>query len=567
MSISPKFTNTKDYSSMSTSPENSNKVYKHYTSINDLKPVGEDCTHAMILLGSDKTLQVGYPGNNENPINVDAIFDFSNLASRQSKLTFSTRMSKRVFENQFGDNQSAKRFREESTFPVDTTTSSGTDTDFSVPVLSELHQLPLHKQKLRRKKKKKNEDGAAQSDRSQKAVGSYYDSITLVKDDHADGMEFAVKGEHSTDPTDSWNIAISRGLNGIGLAIVTPAIQSLVADSTNASNRGTAFGWLQLTSNVGSTLGGLISVLLAETSLMGIPGWRISFHLVGIISVAVGILVRLFARDPRFLVSDGNAKDQPPPQPFQEEVRQLLKEAKAVMRVPSFQLLIAQGISGSFPWSALSFAPMWLELIGFSHKATAFLWTSFNVAQSLGALFGGTMGDVLAKHLPNSGRIILAQISFGSAVPLAAILLLLLPYDPSTVVVCPIFAEIVPERARTSIYALDRSFESVISSFAPPLVGILAQHVFGFKPIPTGSTGSEEIATDRQNDASLAKALYTAIGIPISLCCFFYSFLYCTYPRDRDCARLQHTEETGNSPSEERQALLENDEQRLLSVS
>ncbi|KAH0676497.1 hypothetical protein KY285_024298 [Solanum tuberosum] len=382
-------------------------------------------------------------------------------------------------------------------------------------------------------------------------------------------------------------IAISRGLNGIGLAIVTPAIQSLVADSTNDSNRGTAFGWLQLTTNFGSTLGGLISVLLAETSFMGIPGWRISFHLVGMISVAVGILVRFLANDPRFVDSDGNAKDQPPPPPFQEEVRQLLKEAKEVMKVPSFQLLIAQGISGSFPWSALSFAPMWLELIGFSHKSTALLWTLFNVAQSLGALFGGTMGDVLAKHLPNSGRIILAQISSGSAVPLAAILLLLLPYDPSTTLMhglvmfimglCvswnapatnnPIFAEIVPERARTSIYALDRSFESIISSFAPPLVGILAQHIFGFKPIPEGSTGSEEIKTDRQNAASLAKALYTAIGIPIAICCFFYSFLYCTYPRDRDRARLQQTEETGNASSEERQALLENDEERLLSVS
>ncbi|XP_049366425.1 uncharacterized protein LOC125831274 [Solanum verrucosum] len=382
-------------------------------------------------------------------------------------------------------------------------------------------------------------------------------------------------------------VAISRGLNGIGLAIVTPAIQSLVADSTNDSNRGTAFGWLQLTTNFGSTLGGLISVLLAETSFMGIPGWRISFHLVGMISVAVGILVRFLANDPRFVDSDGNAKDQPPPPPFQEEVRQLLKEAKEVMKVPSFQLLIAQGISGSFPWSALSFAPMWLELIGFSHKSTALLWTLFNVAQSLGALFGGTMGDVLAKDLPNSGRIILAQISSGSAVPLAAILLLLLPYDPSTTLMhglvmfimglCvswnapatnnPIFAEIVPERARTSIYALDRSFESIISSFAPPLVGILAQHIFGFKPIPEGSTGSEEIKTDRQNAASLAKALYTAIGIPIAICCFFYSFLYCTYPRDRDRARLQQTEETGNASSEERQALLENDEERLLSVS
>lgn len=82
---------------------------------------------------------------------------------------------------------------------------------------------------------------------------------------------------------------------------------------------------------------------------------------------------------------------------------------------------------------------------------------------------------------------------------------------------------------------MDRSFESVLSSFAPPVVGLLAQHVYGYKPI---SEGSEDIATDRGNAASLARALYTAIGVPMALCCFIYSFLYCTYPRDRERAKM-----------------------------
>ena len=108
------------------------------------------------------------------------------------------------------------------------------------------------------------------------------------------------------------------------------------------------------------------------------------------------------------------------------------------------------------------------------------------------------------------------------------------------VIACsPIFAEIVPEKSRTSIYALDRSFESILSSFAPPVVGILAQHVYGYKPVPEGSSKSEEIQTDRENAASLAKALYTAIGIPMALCCLIYSFLYFTYPRDRERAQME----------------------------
>lgn len=164
---------------------------------------------------------------------------------------------------------------------------------------------------------------------------------------------------------------------------------------------------------------------------MGIAGWRIAFHLVGLISVIVGILVRLFANDPHYVENNGKAKDQTP-RTFSEEVKDLIKESKSVIKIPTFQILIAQGVFGSFPWSGLSFAPLWLELIGFSHKETAVLWTIFIIGGSLGSLFGGKMGDVLAKPFPNAGRIVLSQISAGSAIPFAALLLLGLPDDPST---------------------------------------------------------------------------------------------------------------------------------------
>lgn len=245
--------------------------------------------------------------------------------------------------------------------------------------------------------------------------------------------------------------------------------------------------------------------------------------------------------------------------PLWSDLKALILEARGVMRIPTFQIIVGQGAVGSFPWSALSFVPLWLELIGFSHKQTAFLMGLFVVAGSLGGLFGGQMGDTLSRHFPNAGRIILAQISSGFGIPLAAVLLLVLPDDPSTGLVHglmffiigffiswngpatnnPIFAEIVPERQRTSIYALDRSFESILSSFAPPVVGILAQHVYGYKPIPEGSSKAVEVKTDRENAASLAKALYTSIGIPLALCCLIYTFLYWTYPKDRDRARLE----------------------------
>jgi len=229
-------------------------------------------------------------------------------------------------------------------------------------------------------------------------------------------------------------IAISRGLNGIGLALVVPSIQSLVADSTDEATRGSAFGWLQLASSLGSISGGFVGLLLAQTMVLGVAGWRVAFHLVAAISVAVGALNWSLAVDPHFPPTSEGV-DVPAvgkrPATARQVVAEMIEDAKLVVRIPTFQIFVAQGVSGSFPWSALSFGTMWLELIGFSHGDTAVLMTIFWVASSLGGLLGGKMGDALAVRYPDAGRIVLSQISAGSAVPLAAVLLLGLPADPS----------------------------------------------------------------------------------------------------------------------------------------
>lgn len=115
-----------------------------------------------------------------------------------------------------------------------------------------------------------------------------------------------------------------------------------------------------------------------------------------------------------------------------EGLKATLVEAKQVCSIRTFQIIVAQGVAGTFPWAALAFVPMWLELTGFSHPTTAILLGVFSVATSIGGLFGGKMGDVLSRPMPNSGRIMLSQISSGVGVPLAGILLLVVPIDAST---------------------------------------------------------------------------------------------------------------------------------------
>ncbi|PWZ14566.1 hypothetical protein Zm00014a_003021 [Zea mays] len=366
-------------------------------------------------------------------------------------------------------------------------------------------------------------------------------------------------------------MAVTAALNGVGLALQIPAIYAFVADSVDGASRGMAFGWLAVAGKAGTVAGTSLGLLMAPTSFLGLPGWRLAFLLLGVLGGAVGVSIRAFAASDgaargRVVVSPATAK------PVRQEVQEFVREAKAVMRIPSFQVIIAQGLTGSFPWSALLFTAMWLELVGFSHGETAALMTLFKVATSLGALFGGKMGDVLARRFKNSGRIVLSQISSASAIPLSGILLLALPNDPSstlkhgaalfilgimaswngTATNSPILAEIVPPRAMTTVFALDRTFEAVLASFAPPVVGLLAERLYGYKLARSASGGGVDERTaidfqmERHNATSLARAIYTSIAIPMAMCCAIYSFLYCTYPRDREMARAEAARNRGD---------------------
>ena len=77
------------------------------------------------------------------------------------------------------------------------------------------------------------------------------------------------------------------------------------------------------------------------------------------------------------------------------------------------------------------------------------------------------------------------------------------------------------------MYAIDRCLESVFASFAPPLVGILAERVFGYQPAASGPS----VDVDRENAAALGKAVFAEVAVPITVCCLTYSALYWTYPR------------------------------------
>jgi hypothetical protein len=102
-----------------------------------------------------------------------------------------------------------------------------------------------------------------------------------------------------------------------------------------------------------------------------------------------------------------------------------------------------------------------------------------------------------------------------------------------TAVNAPIFAEVVPVKHRTMIYAYDRAFEGSFSSFAAPLVGILSEQMFGYD-----SKSVDPIKGSVREASALSKGLLSMMAIPFGLCCLFYTPLYRYFRQDRENARM-----------------------------
>ena len=141
-------------------------------------------------------------------------------------------------------------------------------------------------------------------------------------------------------------MAVVRGFNGVGMALVLPTVTSLVADYSDDDTRGSTLGWLFMVQGLGSAMRTSLVVLLAPTAFLGVPGWRMAFHALALVSVAIAVATWLLAADSR--PGTRNATAAP-------AVAELAREAKAVASVPTFWIVVAQGAAAQVPWLALTF--------------------------------------------------------------------------------------------------------------------------------------------------------------------------------------------------------------------
>ncbi|KAJ9170825.1 hypothetical protein P3X46_018899 [Hevea brasiliensis] len=362
-------------------------------------------------------------------------------------------------------------------------------------------------------------------------------------------------------------VAFWRAVNGFGLAIVIPALQSFIADSYTDGVRGTGFGLVNLIGNMGGIGGGVLATVMAGQQYWGVQGWRCAFIMMATLSSTIGFLVFLFVVDPRKTINTPrDACERYNRNELLERsnssVSSIWTESwtamQAVMRVKTFQVIVLQGIVGTLPWTAMVFFTMWFELIGFDHNSTAFLLSLFAVGCSLGALLGGLIADRMSHIYPHSGRIMCAQFSAIMGIPFSWFLLKEIPLSVNSyftfavtvflmgltiswngpAVNAPMFAEVVPVKHRTMIYAFDRAFEGSLSAFAAPLVGILSENMFGYD-----SKSIDPVKGSVQQASALSKGLLSMMTVPFGLCCLFYTPLYKYFRQDRENTRMSGLKE------------------------
>ncbi|XP_051177538.1 uncharacterized protein [Lolium perenne] len=358
-------------------------------------------------------------------------------------------------------------------------------------------------------------------------------------------------------------VAFWRGVNGVGLAIVIPSLQSFIADSYKDGTRGAGFGLLALIGSIGGIGGSILATIMAGRDYWGLPGWRFAFIVVAFVSLLIGLLVYFYTVDPR-KVSPSNFGDEDshersrlvgntsifPPQSIWKDS---WITARSVMKVRTFQIIVLQGIVGSLPWTAVVFFTMWFELIGFDNKSSAGLNSLFAIGCASGSFLGGVIADRLSRRYPDSGRIMCAQFSAFMGIPFSWILLTLIPQSVDywysyavtlflmgiTISWCatcannPMFAEVVPPKHRTMIYAFDRAFEGSFASLAAPAVGMVTEKIYGYN--------SKTVNLENGSVAgayALSRGLLTMMIVPFGMCFLFYTPLYFVFKRDRDNARL-----------------------------
>eukprot|EP00929_Paragymnodinium_shiwhaense_P105410 TRINITY_DN70410_c0_g1_i1.p1 TRINITY_DN70410_c0_g1~~TRINITY_DN70410_c0_g1_i1.p1 ORF type:complete len:520 (-),score=63.57 TRINITY_DN70410_c0_g1_i1:308-1867(-) len=335
-----------------------------------------------------------------------------------------------------------------------------------------------------------------------------------------------------------WLVFVGRLLNGIGLGIVQPLLCSLIADMNPPSRRGSAFGTFRFAGNIGSMVGSYLATLLASSSIFGLAGWRCVFVVFGLISGVIGLLLGCLVKDPR--------TNFEPITNVLQLVRNTWPTCCSILRVQTFQVILAQGAFGTSMFSCFSFFTLWLELSCFSNAASADVMAAFVFGQALASLFGGRIFDAFVQRYPHHGPPWTCILTVAAGLPFSTFIIFTLTPDyPEYIAVLlfflfgfvipwagfvnnRIFSDIVPQSVYSHIFALDRCVEGGIGAVGALATGQITARFFHFD-----SSSLDRGSCSPEDARQLGKGIFAVHMVAGGICMLLNGGLHVTYPRDR----------------------------------
>eukprot|EP00434_Breviolum_minutum_P028452 symbB.v1.2.025170.t1/scaffold2430.1/size88086/5 len=349
-------------------------------------------------------------------------------------------------------------------------------------------------------------------------------------------------------PSFSYMIAL-RGMSGFFLASLRPIVNGIIADSTSDDRRGKMFSYVQSALLVGMCLttlvaGNLANVYLGEQGAPGyIPGWRLLFVLGGLLAGLISVVIAIFMVEPPKQLDDSAGKS------CCGAVLAELCIMVRFLRIPTFCIMVVQGIFGTIPWSVMGNNLLFFKLSGLEDWQGSLLASEGTYMGIFGTLLGGVIADCLAKRLGYHGRPLNAQITVAIGIPLVYLWFAGIPPGSKAAVFgvyfaviagfsilgnwaqsgtnFPILSDIVPPKNRSKVMAVECALENSIANLIGPLLVANLANAFGYQ---FGRVEGE--TKDLESAVALGNAMAATICIPWCVTFLGYSFFHISYPSD-----------------------------------
>lgn len=288
-----------------------------------------------------------------------------------------------------------------------------------------------------------------------------------------------------------------RAALGVGETVDDPASQSLLSDYYPAEIRGRAYAYQRVTPTVGTAMG-----LVLGSVVGSIFGWRAAFLIVGVPGSLLALAVWRLPepergesdRDPD--AAPASAADHPAEGARRGDrtfdLIEMLHDARAALRVPSFRALFLGTAINSAALQALGFwgVAYYQRTSGLEEGTAGALAGGLILLGALGgSLGGGLYADRIRGRVPGAAMLLAAGttalgavlmfISFLEGIPVFTVRLpmqivsvgLVVAALPATTAMT---SEVVRPTLRSTAFSLIRFGSTTLGAVSPPLIGFLA---------------------------------------------------------------------------------------------